>query len=465
MASGLDRRSSPATLHAKTDNGRQGKALNTESTTAAHSVRGVSRSYILWMVMLVYVVNYIDRTILAIILPEIKHEFALTDFESGILSGTSFAITYATLGMPLAWLADRVSRRNLIAVSMALFSASTVVCAYAANALQLVAARFFTGIGEAGTGPSIQSVISDLYEPKERAAALSFYSAGLNLGLLIAFFAGGQIEAHFGWRAAFLAAGVPGLVLFILFMFTVPEPARGHVEQLADASKPAGFWQTARYLWTLPSFRWMSIGCGLSAFGGYAGISFTPLFLTVSHGMTPGPRGLALAMLTGVAGGIGTYLSGVLADRFSRNNLRWNLYVPILFIVASLPFMPFFYLSPSLAVALACAIVPTAAGAAYVSPAYAVTLRLVPLRMRAQAAAILLFILNIIGYGCGPAGVGELSDLLRPYVGNDSIRWAMLATAITWILSGICYWRASRTVVADVARSGGGPIAPAVASA
>ena len=439
--------------------------MNTESTTAALRVGGVSRSYILWMVMFVYVVNYIDRTILAIILPEIKHEFALTDFESGILSGTSFAITYATLGMPLAWLADRVNRRNLIAVSMALFSASTVVCAYAANALQLVMARVFTGVGEAGTGPSITSIISDLYKPKERAAALAFYSAGLNVGLLIAFFLGGQIEAHFGWRAAFLAAGVPGLLLFFLFMTTVPEPPRGHVEQLADSEPAPGLFQTFAILWSRPSFRWLSVGCGLSAFGGYAGISFTPLFLTVSHGMTPGPRGLALALLTGVAGGIGTYLSGVLADRLSKNNLRWNLYVPIGFIVAALPFMPFYYLSPSLAVTLAAAIVPTAAGAAFVSPGYAITLRLAPLRMRAQAAAILLFILNMIGYGVGPAAVGELSDLLRPSLGNDSIRWAMLATAITWIISGYCYWRASRTVVEDVARSDGeltGPVAASV---
>jgi MFS family permease len=440
--------------------------LDTQSNTvAALRVGGVSRSYILWMVMLVYVVNYIDRTILNIILPEIKHEFALTDFQSGILSGTSFAITYATLGMPLAWLADRVSRRNIIAFSMALFSAATVGCAYAANALQLVVARFFTGVGEAGTGPSIQSVISDLYQPKERAAALSFYSAGLNIGLLIAFFAGGQIEQYFGWRAAFLAAGIPGLALFILFMFTVPEPKRGHVEQLADAQRAPGLLQTARVLWSNPTFRWMSVGCGLSAFGGYAGITFTPLFLTVSHGMAPGPRGLALALLTGIAGGLGTYLSGVMADRFSRKNLRWNLYVPILFVVISVPFMPLFYLSPSLSVALAAAIIPTAAGAAYVSPAYAVTLMLVPLRMRAQAAAILLFILNIIGYGMGPAAVGELSDLLRPSLGNDSIRWAMLATAITWILSGFCYWRASRTVVADVKRSGGDQTAPIVAPA
>jgi predicted MFS family arabinose efflux permease len=415
---------------------------------------GVSRGYILWMVMLVYVVNYIDRNVLAIVLPEIKHEFTLTDFESGILSGTAFAVTYATLGMPLAWLADRSNRRNVIAFSMALFSAMTLVCAYSVNAVQLVVARIFTGVGEAGTGPSIQSIIADLYEPKERAGALAFYSAGLNIGLLIAFFSGGLIAQHYGWRVAFLAAGVPGLVLFFLFMFTVPEPKRGQVEKAVDAEKAPGLLKSFGYLWKRPSFRWMAIGSGLSSFGGYAGITFTPMFLSISHGMGPAERGLTLSMLSGVAGGIGTYLAGILADRFSRRDVRWNLYLLVIIVVISVPFMPFFYLSPSLTVTLAAAIVPTAVGAAFVSPVTALTQRIAPLRMRVQAAAILFFVLNMIGYGMGPAAVGELSDLLKPTLGDDSIRWAMLATSTTWIASAFCYWFASRTIVEDIKHGG-----------
>ena len=426
----------------------------------------MSRTYILWMVMLVYVVNYIDRNVLAIVLPEIKKEFVLSDAALGFLSGTSFAVTYATLGMPLAWIADRSNRRNVIAFSMALFSAMTLVCAYAASAVQLVVARTFTGVGEAGTGPAIQSVIADLYEPKERAGALAFYSSGLNIGLLIAFFSAGLIAQTFGWRTAFLAAGIPGLVLFFLFLFTVPEPKRGHIEQVTDdKAKAPSLWKSFGYLWRQPSFRWMSIGAGLSSFGGYAGITFTPLFLSISHGMSPSERGLALSLLSGVAGGLGTYFAGVLADRFSKRDLRWNMYLLVAIVAISVPFMPVFYLAPSLSVALAAAIIPTSVGAAFVAPVTAMVQRLAPLRMRTQAAAILFFILNIIGYGMGPLAVGELSDLLKPSLGTDSIRWAMLATSTTWIASAWCYWRASRTLVEDVKRGGVESAGTAVAAA
>lgn len=243
----------------------------------------------------------------------------------------------------------------------------------------------------------------------------------------------------------------------------VPEPPRGHVERLQDTTRAPSFVSTVRFLWSQRSFRWMSIGAALSAFGGYAGITFTPLFLTVSHGMGPADRGLALALLSGVAGGFGTFISGVIADRLGKRNLRWNMYVPILFIAVSMPFMPYFYLAPSLTVALLCAIIPTANGAAYLAPALAMTQGLVPLRMRAQAAAILLFILNIIGYGLGPLCVGALSDALRPSLGNDSIRWAMLATAVPWIISAFCYWRASRTLTDDLVRGSGAERAAAAA--
>ena len=357
-------------------------------------------------------------------------DFHLSDAALGFLSGTSFAITYATLAMPLAWVADRSNRRNVIAASLALFSAMTVVCAYAANTVQLIIARVFTGVGEAGTGPSIQSMLSDLYPPSERASALALYSSGLNIGLLVAFFAGGLIDQAWGWRAAFLVAGLPGLLLVFLFLFTVPEPTRGHVEKITDHLKPPRFSVIVRHLWSLKSYRWMSIGAALSAFGGYAGITFVPLFLSVSHGMSPAARGLSLAALAGVAGGFGTYISGVLADRLGRKDVRWYMYVPIIFIFLSIPFTPVFYLAPNLAVALICAVIPYINGAAYLGPALAMAQGLVPLRMRAQSAAILLFILNILGYGLGPLCVGRLSDLLRPKLGNDSIRWAMVATIL-----------------------------------
>jgi predicted MFS family arabinose efflux permease len=425
----------------------------TDNTAALSRVGGVSRRYILFMLMLVYVVNYIDRTVLNILLPAIKAEFHLSDAALGLLSGTSFAIFYATLGIPLAWLADRVNRRNIIALSMALFSTMTVFSGLAPNFVALVFARLGTGIGEAGTSPPVNSIISDLYEPKERASALSFYAMGLNIGLLISSFGGGWMDQHFGWRAAFLAAGVPGLLLTLGILLTVPEPRRGQVERLTDSGLTPPLTETLSYLFAMPSFRLMASGCALSAFGGYAGAAFIPTFLVRNHGLTPSEVGLVLAGLFGVVGGLGTYFSGVFADALGKRDVRWNMNVIVLAIVVAVPFFPFYFLSSNFTLVLLAGIMPTAIGAAYIAPAYAMVQSLVPLRMRAQAAAFLLFILNIIGFGLGPLLVGALSDALTPTFHADALRWALLSTVTTWIVSAACYWFAGRYLPGDLAKA------------
>jgi len=420
-------------------------------TGPAHAPGMRGRTYILVILTLVYVVNYLDRQILAILMPQIQTEFHLTYQQVGDLIGPAFAFVYAVLGVPLAVIADRANRRNIIAASLAVFSLMTLVSSYTRGFWSMAAARFGTGIGEAGTGPSINSVIADLYAPAERASALSFYTAGLNIGLLIAFFGGGWLSDHYGWRVAIMTAGVPGLILTLLLLLTVREPRRGLVEALPD-SNPPSFVSVVKYLWSQRSFRWMAIGTSFSSFGGYAGIAFIPTFLKVSHHMTQAQVGVALALLTGVAGAIGTYLAGVFADRFGARDVRWNMYVPIVGGFIALPFAPVFYLSSSTAVALAAAVVPATMGAIYVGPAYSIAQGLVPLRMRARSVAILLLILNVIGLGFGPPVVGLVADLLKPAFGVDALRYAMLTTILTGLTGAFCYWRASATLKADLAR-------------
>ena len=411
-----------------------------------------NRTYILVIMTLIYVVNYLDRQILAILMPQIKVEFGLSYKEIGYLIGPAFAIVYAVLGVPLGVIADRISRRNLIAGSLVVFSLMTLLSSYARGFWSMALARFGTGVGEAGTGPAINSVIADLYAPAERAGALSFYTAGLNVGLLIAFFGGGWLSDHYGWRVAIVSAGVPGLILAILLLFTVSEPRRGLVEALPD-SEPPSFGSVVKYLWSQRAFRWMAIGTSFSSFGGYAGIAFVPTFLRISHHMTQTQVGVALALLTGVAGAIGTYFAGVIADKFSVRDMRWNMYVPIIASFIAIPFAPFFYLSPSLTVTLASAIIPVAMGAAYVGPAYAMAQGLVPLRMRARSVAILLLILNIIGLGLGPPVVGQIADWLQPRFGADSLRYALMSTIITGLIGAFCYWRSSTTLRQDLAKA------------
>ena len=165
-----------------------GKAMRAEGRGAM-----IPRSAIVLLLSAIYAVNYIDRQILAIILEHIKHEFQVSDTLLGLLVGPAFALFYATLGMPIALAADRMSRSRIIIASLACFSAMTLACGLVARFWQLVVARMLTGVGEAGTGPASQSIISDLYGPSERATAQAIYATGVNVGLMIAFFAGGWL--------------------------------------------------------------------------------------------------------------------------------------------------------------------------------------------------------------------------------------------------------------------------------
>lgn len=422
-----------------------------QKTPAADFSAGY-RSYVLCILTLTYVVNYLDRQILGILLPYIQKEFVMDDFQAGLLSGTVFAAIYATLSVPFATFADRMNRRNIIAASLFTFSLMTVISGYTTRIWQLVATRFFTGIGEAGTGPAINSMIADLYPPQKRAGALSFYSAGLNIGLLFGFFGGSWMLQHYGWRSAFIASGAPGLLLVILLLATVREPVRGMVDRIADTDATPSLWEVVRFLWTQRSFRWIAFGCSMSAFGGYANLYFVPKFLIVSHGMTPVQVGIALSLLTGIGGAAGTYLSGVLADRFGKRDVNWYMYVPIIASFLAIPCGPVFLLVPSTAIALVAAIGPSLTGASYLGPSYAMAQGMVPLRMRAQTVGILLFVLNMIALGLGPATVGLVSVLLKPSLGEDSLRYALMVGIFTTLTGAYCYWRATRTLKSDLAR-------------
>ncbi|WP_439814361.1 spinster family MFS transporter [Zavarzinia sp. CC-PAN008] len=414
-----------------------------------------SQRYVLIVLMLVYTVSYIDRQILSILLQPIKEDLGLSDTSLGFLSGITFALFYAGLGVPIAMLSDRFNRRNIIAVSLALFSGMTAVCGLAQNFWQLALARVGVGVGEAGTGPASHSMIADMFPPQKRAAAMGFYSVGINLGILIGFLAGGWLSQEYGWRTAFMVVGLPGLFLAVLVFLTVREPVRGQADRLEAQAKEAApkMRQVFGYLWQQRSFRHLAFGSSLAAFAGYGGVTWIPAFLSRSFQMTQGDIGEALALIIGIVGGLGTFLTGWVADRMAGRDIRWYLWTIAATSAGCFPFGVAMYLADNQTLALILFCGPAFSGAAYVASAFAITQALSALRMRAAASAIYLLIINMIGMGLGPQTTGILSDLYEPTYGQESLRYALLTIMVMWPWAALHFYLGARTLEADIDRA------------
>ncbi|MCP5182005.1 MAG: MFS transporter [Pseudomonadales bacterium] len=413
-----------------------------------------TRRYVLGILVVVYTFNFIDRQILSILLGPIKQELDISDTALGALTGFAFALFYATLGIPIARLADRGNRRNLIAVALTVWSAMTALSGLVQNFWQLLAARIGVGVGEAGCSPPAHSMIADYYPANQRATALGIYALGIPFGILFGFLAGGWMNEFFGWRAAFFLVGVPGLLLALVFRFTVKEPPRGMAEGRTLSSEQPGVMETFAYLWKKHSFRHMAIGGGLTAFVGYGLTTWAPSFLERSHHMSSGEIGTWLGLILGIPGGIGIALGGYLADRFGARDTRWFLWIVSVALLVGVPFSIGFYLAPTPTVALLFLMLPVALGNFYQATTFSQTQGLVELHMRSVAAAVLLFILNIIGLGLGPQAVGALSDLLMDRFGTESLRYSLLFFSLFNIWAAWHYYLAGKTLRDELITTG-----------
>jgi MFS family permease len=412
--------------------------------------------YVLGVLVTVYVFNFIDRQILAILAPSIKAELLLSDTQIGALSGVAFGIFYATLGIPIARLADRYSRVNVIAISLSIWSLMTALSGLAANFWQLLAARIGVGIGEAGGSPPSHSLLADYFAPSKRATALGIYALGIPIGILFGNLAGGWVDEIFGWRYAFFVVGIPGILLAILLRVTVREPPRGHTETTKQSLEQVPFSVVVKTMWQKKSFRHMSLGAATQAFVGYGAIAWMPMFLVRSHDMSSGEVGTALGLIIGIFGGLGTFLGGYLADRFGTKNVKWYMLIPALGFLITVPFGFVVFYTHNLMVALACYCIPAFLINLYTGPTFGMTQGLAPLAMRAAAAALLLFIINIIGLVFGPTTVGLLSDWFQSawqFDNTESLRFALLACNMIYIISFINYYFASRHLENDLASS------------
>ncbi len=406
--------------------------------------------YAIGLLMLTYGANYMDRQTLSILMEPIRQDLHLSDSDLGFLAGFSFALFYATLGLPIATLADRSNRRNIIAASLVIFSAMTLVCGLATNVWQLALARVGVGVGEAGTSPASHSMIADIVPESRRAGAMGAYAVGANVGVLMAFLWGGWIAHAYGWRTAFFVLAMPGLVLAVLVRFTLREPVRGHAEGIVRRIPPPGFGRSFRELWAISSFRHIVLAVSLAVFAWQGVSTWAPAFLARSLHMSLGQIGAILALVIGVGGGAGTYASGVLTDRLGKRDIRWNMWLLCLIQVVCFPCAVGFYLATNQLLAVCFFLVPAFFGASYVAATLAMTQSLAPLPTRALASSLYLLVVNLIGQGLGPQVVGALSDLYRSRFGVQSLRYALLSVTFVWLWSAVHFWLAGRTLRRDI---------------
>jgi len=412
------------------------------------------RRYVLILLTLVYALNFVDRQILVILQESIKADMDLSDTQLGLLTGFAFAIFYVSVGIPIARWADVGNRKNIISLAIAVWSGMTALSGLTQNFFQLLLARIGVGVGEAGGSPPAHSIISDYYPPEQRGTALSFYSTGVYIGILLGFLIGGWINHTFGWRMAFFVVGIPGFLVALLVRFTIREPKRGQSDDSSSVgngqAEKTSFSDTVNTLLGLKSFRFFAVGAGLAAFTSYGIGNFMPSFLIRTYGFNNLEVGTSLALITGIGGAIGTFLGGYFADRLGKSDKRWYLWIPAIPALLSLPAMLLALFTDNSQYALGFLFVATMSGAFYLGPTIAITHTLLSPSMRAMGSAVLFLILNLIGLGLGPLFVGVVSDALAGTYGAESLRYSLAITSFVGLLSAASFFIAAAKLPLDL---------------
>jgi MFS family permease len=426
------------------------------------------RSYVLVVLVIVYTFNFIDRQIVGILAVPIKTELHLSDSQLGLMGGLAFALFYTFLGIPIARLADRVSRTGIMTAALALWSLMTAVCGLTHSFAQLFMARLGVGVGEAGGVAPAYSLICDYFPPKERARALSVYSFGIPIGSAAGIALGGFITSLMSWRMAFFIVGLSGLLLTPLLKLTVREPARGALDHpreraaanpAADAGPSVNAGPSANAdpslldvmaaLARRPSFWGLSLGAASASMMGYGLFFWMPSFAVRSFHLTLLQASMIYGALVLVGGLSGIWFGGVLADKYGERRKAFYALIPAAAFVTTVPFYVAGVLSTTLWVSFLVLLVPTALGLVWLGPVLAAVQHLVPANMRATASALFLFINNLIGIGLGTTLIGVVSDLMRVRFGTESLRYAILAGTGFYLIAATLLFLASRRLDQD----------------
>ena len=418
-------------------------------TVAPAPAREVSREQALYCVLVLtaaWSMNMLDRQLLAIVAEPVKRELGLSDTQLGLLTGPMFAVLYSAAAWPIAWMADRWNRVRILGLCAVGWSALTGAGALAGTFVQLATARMAMSVAEAGCNPCAQSLISDYVPPERRASALGTYAMGIPLGLAAAGFIGGPLADAFGWRNTFLIMGAASLVVALLVMFTLPEPARRSVAQAGDAAGAHSF----RALLRKPTFQHQMLAAGWGAAASYGALAWGIVYIVRYFGWTPGQAGAVFATIGAVTALIATWLGGVLGDRLARRDARWLAWMPAIAGACVLPFSAVGAFAPVVLIVLFTSPTEGFLRSLTLAPGYALLQRMAPPDARARAAAVQSITATLVGLGLGPLIVGAVSDGLAPVVGEDSLRWGLAALLIPQALSAFHIWRAARTLRADV---------------
>lgn len=401
----------------------------------------------LWVLLVVYIFNFLDRQIVNILAEPISRDLDLSDTQIGLMTGVAFAAFYTLLGLPIARYADnpKTNRVGLIAGALVIWSAMTAVCGMAQNFGQLLLARVGVGIGEAGCTPAAHSLIADMTEPSKRSSAMAFYALGIPIGTLLGMLIGGQLADVYGWRTAFIAVGLPGVALAIIVVWLLRDPRRS-MDALAITSQAAPQLDSKQAFAEIVKSRafLLLLAAGSAAsFLSYGKTTWTTIFFQRTHGLTAGETGFWFGIWGGVAGIIGTFLGGWLADHYGKKNRRHVLTAPAIGMALAIPFALASYNATDWRIGLALLMVPTLLNSLYYGPTYSSAQGLVPMPARAMASASLLFCQNLIGLGLGPLFFGMLSDQFKPIAGDESVRWVLYGAAFLGFIPAFFFWRAS----------------------
>ena len=412
--------------------------------------------YALGFLTLISTFNYLDRSILGLALPAIKVEMAASDTALGLVSGLAFVLFYSVLGVPIAWLADRWSRRNIIAIGFIFWSLMTALTGIVTNIWQLALARFLMGAGEAcGIAPS-NSMISDLFRQARRPLALSVFGLASSLSFIFFFPVAGWIVERWGWREMFYAAGAPAVVLGLLFLFTVKEPERGAKEEQKRSLDNASFAETVRFLAGSRTYLLLLGGVTFMGANLFAATVWVPTFLARVHGLSMGDIASTLGPVRGVLGAIGILAGGFLIDRLGRRDERNRLRIPALACILVGPAEVLFLLGEGRMEWVVGYGLTSFFTVIYQWPSFAVALNVAKVRMRAVASAIVAFFSSLVGQVLGPFLIGLLNDVLEPSFGDVAIRYSMLILAATAVIAGVLFWLAATSIEADNERANEG---------